>query len=401
MIQQRHATGHLAELSRYFPVVAITGPRQSGKTTLARQAAANKPYVSLENPDVRLAASSDPRGFLRQYPGGAVIDEVQRFPDLLSYLQQIVDEEPEPGKWLLTGSRQFGLRSGITQSLAGRAGLLHLLPFAAYEWYGDNPPALDQLLWSGLYPPLLDRNIPAGIFMPQYVATYVERDVREILELRDIGLFSRFVRLCAGRAGQLLNLTSLANDVSVSHHTVRSWIDVLEASYLVFRLPPWHVNLTKRLVKTPKLFFYDTGLLCWLLGISSAQQLSTHALRGAIFENWVIIEVLKAMYNQGTTPEVYFFRDHSGNEVDLLITIDGMTHAIEIKSGETLNASYFDGLDKLEQLAKTACQTRHLVYAGNEALTRHNVQVHGWKGLAQAPLKVLTAAPATQSTTPT
>lgn len=390
MARERSANGHLTDLARYFPVVAITGPRQAGKTTLARLTFQQKPYVSLENPDVRWTASADPRGFLNRYSDGAILDEVQRLPELFSYLQQLVDEDSRPGKWVLTGSRQFGLRSGITQSLAGRAGLLHLLPFATYEWFQENLPQLDELLWAGLYPPLLDRSIPPGIFMPQYAATYVERDVRDILELRDVGVFSRFIRLCAGRAGQLLNLTSLANDVAVSHHTVRSWLDVLEASYLVFRLAPWHVNLAKRLVKAPKLYFYDTGLLCWLLGISSAEQLSVHANRGAIFENWVTVEVLKALYNHGTTPEIYFYRDHTGNEVDLLIAAGDKLHAVEIKAGATLNSSYFDGLHKFERLVTSACLSQHLVYAGTDEPRHGNIQVHGWRGLARDPLARLT-----------
>ncbi len=391
MLRTRSAIGHVADLARYFPVVAITGPRQAGKTTLARLTFPQKPYVSLENPDVRWTVTSDPRGFLNRYSGGAIIDEVQRVPDVFSYLQQLVDENPSPGRWVLTGSRQFGLRSGITQSLAGRAGLLHLLPFATHEWFAESLPALDELLWTGLYPPLLDRSIPPGIFMPQYVATYVERDVRDILELRDVGVFSRFIRLCAGRVGQLLNLTSLGNDVSVSHHTVRAWLDVLEASYLVFRLPPWHANVAKRLVKSPKLYFYDTGLLCWLLGISSAEQLLVHAQRGAIFENWVAVEVLKSMHNQGKPPQLYFFRDHTGNEVDLLISSGDKLHAIEIKSGETLNSSYFEGLHVFERLVKTACASQHVVYAGTDEPRHRNIQVHGWRGLVQKPFAHLTA----------
>jgi uncharacterized protein len=396
-VHQRIAAGQLANLARYFPVVAVTGPRQSGKTTLARSAFADKPYVSFENPDVRWTAESDPRGLLNRYPQGAVFDEVQRFPELLSYLQQVVDEDPVPGRWLLTGSRQFGLLSGITQSLAGRVGLVQLLPFATYEWFGTSPPSLDDLLWAGLYPPLLDRNIPAGLFMSQYVATYVERDVREVLELRDIGLFSRFVRLCAGRAGQLLNLSSLANDASVSHHTARTWIDVLEASYLVFRLQPWHENFGKRIVKTPKLYFVDTGLLCWLLGIGSADQLSNHAMRGAIFENWVMADVLKARYNQGLNSEMYFFRDHAGHEVDLLINESTGLHAVEIKSGMTLNADYFKGLRKFAETAGSQCQTQHVIYAGSNDIVQNSVEVHGWRSFAQLPLASVTSNPDTRA----
>jgi len=385
-MRPRAAASQLIELARYFPVLAITGPRQSGKTTLARSFAPDKPYVSLENPDVLWGAEADPRGFLARYPTGAIFDEAQRFPALFSYLQQVVDDAPVPGRWILTGSRQFGLRSRITQSLSGRVGLLQLLPFGTKEWFGDAPPPIDELLHDGLYPPKLDRQIPVGVFMSQYVATYLERDVREILELRDVAAFSRFVRLCAGRAGQLLNHSSLGADASVSHNTAKTWLDVFEASYVVVRLAPWHENFGKRIVKTPKLYFVDTGLLCWLLGIRDASQLSTHALRGAIFENWVVMEVLKARANRGLVPDLYFFRDHQGNEVDLLIQDGGNLHAIEIKSGATLNSGFFKGLHSFAQLSGQHCLSRHLVFGGQENHNQAGVSVHGWKAFASDPL---------------
>lgn len=386
----RQAERHLAELARYFPVLGITGPRQSGKTTLARAFAPNKPYVSLENPDVLWSAEADPRSFLQRYPAGAIFDEAQRFPALFSYLQQIVDEAPVPGRWILTGSRQFGLRSSISQSLAGRVGMLQLLPFSTKEWFGSDPPALDELLCDGLYPPKLDRAIPVGMFMSQYVATYVERDIREVLALRDVSAFSRFVRLCAGRAGQLLNLSALGAEASVTHSTAKTWLDVLEASYIIVRLRPWHENFGKRIVKTPKLYFVDTGLLCWLLGISDAQQLSTHAMRGAIFENWVITEVLKARANRGLVPDLYFFRDHLGNEVDLLVHDSGNLHAVEIKSGATLNTDFYKGLAAFAATSGARCSSRHLVFGGNENQVQNGTSIHGWQALAADPLAVTT-----------
>lgn len=260
-MKPRSASQTLEELRRFFPIVALTGPRQVGKTTLARLQFPGKPYVSLENPHLRDQALTDPLGFLARYPEGAILDEVQRVPELFSYLQQIVDENPTPGRFVLTGSHQFGLRSRISQSLAGRVGLVHLLPFSTSEWHGADLPKIDDMLFRGLFPPVLDREIPPQVWFPQYVATYVERDVREILSIKDLGAFSRFVRLCAARCGQLLNLSSLAADCGITHNTAKSWIDVLEASYLIVQLRPWHENFGKRLIKTPKLYLTDTGLL--------------------------------------------------------------------------------------------------------------------------------------------
>jgi predicted AAA+ superfamily ATPase len=381
----REAKLHLRKLASFFPVLAITGPRQSGKTTLARNVFGSKPYVSLENPDILWGAESDPRGFLAKYPDGAIFDEAQRFPALFSYLQQIVDKNPTPGRYILTGSRQFDLRSRISQSLAGRVGLIHLHPFATNEWYTtDSLPPLDNILYQGLYPPVLDRNIPPEIWFPQYVATYVERDVRDILPVRDIGAFSRFIRLCAGRVGQLLNLSSLASDVGITHNTAKAWIDVLEASYLIIQLQPWHENFGKRLIKTPKLYFTDTGLLCWLLGIANAEQLSVHSMRGSIFENWVIMDTLKHRRNIGIEPNLYFWRDQAGLEVDLL-QIDGTSFvATEIKSGMTLSQDSFKGLKSFAKLAKDRLTGLQLIYGGDGAFTQLGVEVQGWKEFSRA-----------------
>lgn len=384
-MKPRKASQILAELGRFFPVVALTGPRQVGKTTLARHHFSEKPYVSLENPDLQGQAQSDPRGFLARYPNGVILDEIQRVPELFSYLQQIVDEDRAPGRFVLTGSHQFGLRSKISQSLAGRVGLVHLYPFSASEWHGTDLPNLDELLFRGLFPPVLDRDVPPRIWFPQYVSTYVERDVREILTIKDLGSFSRFVRMCAARTGQLLNLSSLAADCGITHNTAKSWIDVLEASYLVVQLRPWHENFGKRLIKTPKLYLTDTGLLCWLLGIESSQQLAIHAQRGAIFENWVVMESLKRARNQGKEPNLYFWRDQAGHEIDLLEVADGKLHATEIKSGATVPKDAFKGLRYFQELSGDQMGSRTLIHGGDGSYVQLGIQVRSWKDEALRP----------------
>lgn len=381
-MKPRFATEHLCELGKHFPIVALTGPRQAGKTTLAKLQFPGKPYVSLENPDQRWMAESDPRGFLARFPEGAILDEVQRTPELFSYLQQLVDEKPSPGLFVLTGSHQFGLRAKISQSLAGRVGLVHLLPFTSREWYGQNLPSLDELLHTGLFPPVLDRSIPPRLWYPQYVGTYVERDVREILPVKDLGAFSRFVRLCAARVGQLLNLSSLAADCGITHNTAKTWIDVLEASYLVVQLRPWHENFGKRLIKTPKLYFTDTGLLCWLLGIESPAQLSVHSQRGAIFENWMVMEEIKLARNKGEEPNLHFWRDQAGHEVDLLKVDAAGFRAIEIKSGATVPKDAFKGLEYFRELSGERLHGRLLVHGGEGSFEHKGVAVRSWKDQA-------------------
>ena len=282
----RDASSTALRLAQGFPVVVITGPRQSGKTTLARSAFADRPYVTLEDPEERAFAAADPRGFLARFPDGAVVDETQHCPDLFSYIQGIVDARPAAGRFVLTGSQQFGLLSRITQSLAGRAGLVQLLPFSTRELgsAGRLPASLDQLLWQGGYPPLYDRPLHPADWFANYVATYLERDVRQLLAVKDLGLFQRFVKLCAARTGQLLNLSALGADCGIAHVTAREWLAVLEASYLVALLPPHHRNFGKRVVKSPKLYFLDAGLAAYLLGIRDPAALGIHAQRGALFE---------------------------------------------------------------------------------------------------------------------
>ncbi|HEB57225.1 MAG TPA: ATP-binding protein, partial [Gammaproteobacteria bacterium] len=349
----RNTESRLQHFSDGYPVVVVTGPRQSGKSTFVRHAFPEHRYVSLEDLDQREFAETDPRGFLNQFSGGAILDEAQRCPALFSYLQTRVDERQRPGEFILTGSQQFGLLSGITQSLAGRAALLTLLPMSYDELQraGKINKNLDRILFDGAYPPIHDRGLEPHPWYGNYVRTYLERDVRELINVRDLGTFQRFLKLCAGRTGQLLNLSSLANDCGITHNTAKAWISVLEASYIVHLLPPHHQDFNKRLVKTPKLYFLDTGLASWLLGIQNSEQLATHVQRGALFETWVISELLKARYNAGETSNLYFWRDRSGHEVDLLIDQGTHLSPLEIKSGQTINRDYFKGLDFWRKLA--------------------------------------------------
>jgi predicted AAA+ superfamily ATPase len=379
----RHAEKLLLELAKGYPAIAITGPRQSGKTTLTRYVFKNKPYVSLENPDLREMSQIDPRGFLDKYKNGAVFDEVQRSPQLFSYLQEIIDENNKPGRFVLTGSQQFGLFSGISQSLAGRVGLVHLLPFTYHELYsqkqyksGSND--LDHVLFTGLYPPIHDRNLDPHIWYGNYIQTYIERDVRQMINIRDLNAFQRFIRLCAGRAGQLMNLSGLAEDCGITHNTAKSWISILEASYIIFLLQPHHANFNKRIIKTPKLYFYDTGLAAWLLSVNNPDQLNIHSLRGALFESFVISEFFKAQFNRGYKPNYFFWRDRSGNEIDFLIEQGNKLKPYEIKSGKTINQHYFKGLKKWMSLAGDSGIEPTLIYGGDTSVRQNEFNIVSW-----------------------
>lgn len=373
-----------------FSIVTITGPRQSGKTTLARAIFSDKPYFSLEDPDVRQLAMDDPRGFLARMPEGAVLDEVQRAPDILSYLQSHVDERGRMGLFLLTGSQHFGLISDITQSLAGRTAFIELLPFSMNELDQAKirPPDLEEMLFLGGYPPLYDRGLSPRDWMPAYVTAYLERDVRQLLKVQDLDSFQRFLRLCAGRSGQLLNLSSLATDCGITHNTAKSWISVLEASYIVFRLRPHHANFRKRLVKSPKLYFHDPGLLCWLLGIQNAEQIKTHPLRGAIFETFIVSEIKKSRLNRSLNIDVFFWRDSNGREIDLVADSGGRLMPVEIKSGQTINRDFFQNIEHWMALAGNSAVVPTLIYGGDWETVRKGVRVLGWRkvDLALAPL---------------
>lgn len=370
-----------------YPVVTLTGPWQSGKTTLCRAAFPDKPYISLEPLETRSFALGDPRGFLAQYPDGAVLDEVQHAASLLSYIQELVDQDPAPGRFILTGSQHFGLSDAVSQSLAGRTAILHLLPPSLTELrqFPAAPKDLFSTLFMGAYPRIHEQGIPPERWLADYVATYVQRDVRQVLNVGDLLSFNTFLRLCAGSTGQELNLSRLGADAGISQPTAKAWLSVLESSFLCFRLGPWHRNHRKRLVKAPKLHFYDAGLVCYLLGIRNVQQLETHPSRGAIFETWVASEVMKMHLHQGLEATAFHYREVSGSEVDLILQAPDRTRLVEFKSGRTIDASWLKPLmDAKESLATGASGQAFepiLVYGGDEQQVRSGVHIHPWDRL--------------------
>lgn len=366
----------LRERSTQYPVVTLTGPRQSGKTTLCRAAFPQKPYINLESPDVREFARTDPRGFLASYPDGAILDEIQRTPELPSYLQPVIDDSGAPGQFILTGSQQFEVMTNIGQSLAGRTALLKLLPLSIEELSNAKiNMENDELLLTGFYPRIYDVGLKPSQVLGDYVETYVERDIRQLISIKDLALFQKFVRLCAGRVGQLLNLQSLGNDVGISHTTARSWLTLLQAGYVVFLLQPWHNNIAKRQIKSPKLYFYDVGLASWLLGAEDERHVKYHPLRGNLFENLVIMEALKYRYHRDERSNLYFWRDGKGNEVDLLVENGPDIAPVEIKSGATINDDYFKGLRTFTGKLSRQPKTSALVYAGTEQQKRSDLTI--------------------------
>lgn len=372
---ERDITACLVRLFRQYPFVTVTGPRQSGKTTLCRAAFPHLKYVNLEAPDLREFAQSDPRRFLSQLNGGAIIDEVQHVPELLSYLQVLADERGRNSQFVLTGSEHFRLSQAISQSLSGRTALLRLLPFSLKELERTGASiAVDDLLYSGFYPRIHDQKLEPRQALGDYFETYVERDVRRMGEIRNLSSFRNFVRLCAGRTGQLINLSSLGADAGVSHTTAREWLTLLETSYIVFQLPPFHANIRKRLIKSPKLYFYDVGLASYLIGIEHAGQIATHPLRGSLFENMVVAEILKHRFNRGNRSNLSFFRDSRGLECDLFYQTGSGIGAIEIKAGSTITSAYFDSLQRVARLLPQI-STKVVVYGGATNQSRSAIEV--------------------------
>ena len=388
---KRNIAPVLLQLATQYPVITLTGPRQSGKTTLTRRLFSDKPYVTLEDPDTRRFATEDPRGFLMQFAQGAILDEIQRAPELTSYLQGLVDADPKPGRFVLSGSHQFELMSQVSQSLAGRTAVLRLLPFTLAEVHrlrgGMASQDLAQTLLTGFYPRIHDQSLDPSQALADYFATYVQRDLRQLAAVQDLQRFERFVRLCAGRTGQLLNLSSLGNDAGVTHSTARAWIDLLQSSYIVHLLPPWFANTGKRLVKASKLYFHDVGLACWLLGLRSAEQVARDPLWGSLFENFVIMEAMKDRLNAGETSEMYFYRDSEGNEVDLLIPVGTKMHAIEIKAGATINPDYFKGLKTFAAHQPAVFASGCVVFGGANGQNRSDWPVHAWHQLQHTPAR--------------
>ena len=378
---QRQALNLLLQRATLYPVVTVLGPRQSGKTTLCRMAFPDKPYVNLEQPDVREFAQQDPKAFLAQFPDGAVLDEIQNVPSLLSWIQVLTDADPRKGRFVLTGSHQLQVSAQVTQSLAGRTAVLELLPLSLSELAKASdlptvePADANVLMLQGGYPRIHAQGMPPEVMLSDYFATYVERDVRQLINLRHLREFGQCVRLLAGRTGQLLNQTSLGNEVGVSSNTITQWLSILEASFLVFSLAPWSVNIGKRLVKSPKIYFYDVGLACWLLGIKTVEQLQHHPLRGALFENLVVLEVLKSLRNQGLRDPLYFFRDSNGLEIDLLLDHADGLQLVEIKASQTVSAALFKNLRTVSSLLGDRVKTQHLIYGGAERQDRTGVEV--------------------------
>lgn len=368
---KRIAEARLIKLAKTFRCVAVVGPRQSGKTTLCRKVFGLKPYVSLENPDMLEFAITDPRGFLAQYKKGAILDEIQRAPHLFSYLQQILDETKKKGLFILTGSNNFLLQSGITQTLSGRIAYLQLLPLSLQELKESKKIKADYHwhILQGGYPEVIAKKISPADWYAGYISTYVERDVRQLKNVSNLSLFIKLLRLCAGRTGQVLNLTSLSNDCGIDQKTVAAWLSVLQSSYIIYLLKPYHSNFNKRVIKTPKLYFYDTGVACSLLGIGNAKQMAHHAAKGSLFENMIISELLKERFNAGATDNLYYWRDKTGNEVDVLIDAAGKLTAIELKAGETISSDFFKGLEYFSSLHTKRIQ-QLLIYGGKQEQKR-------------------------------
>jgi predicted AAA+ superfamily ATPase len=371
----------LQEALQYFPVLSLTGPRQSGKTTLVRSLFPEFRYVTLEDPALRAYANEDPRGFLTSYGVRLIIDEAQYAPELFSYIQITVDELRQTGLYILTGSQHFLMSEKITQSLAGRVAIFVLLPFSHPEILSGGLPAssVEERIFRGAFPDLYSRHTPPHLFYSSYLQTYLERDVRQLLNVGDLATFQSFMKICAGMCGQQFNMSTIAIEIGVSVPTVKRWLSVLETSFAVFLQRPYYRNFQKRLVKTPRLFFYDTGLACYLLGIQSAEQLDNYYQKGAIFENWIIAELAKWRYHQGIRPNIYYWRDSTGREVDCVLEEQGLLKLVEIKSGKTIKPEFFKNLDFLQKNESLPAHKSYVIYGGEEHQIREKATVLGWQ----------------------
>jgi uncharacterized protein len=376
----REITGKLKQLLRYYPIVSLNGPRQSGKSTILKNTFPKLDYISLENPDDYQLAKEDPKRFLSNFSKGAILDEVQHAPELFNYIQTVVDSNPKI-KFVLSGSQNFLINHKISQSLAGRVGILTLLPLTLQEIASYKGNTFETRAFQGFYPRVFDKKIPPSLFYPSYVQTYIQRDVLQLLRISDVSLFQKFLRMLANRAGQSLNMNSLANDVGVALNTIKAWISVLEASYIVYLLKPYYKNFDKRLSKTPKIYFYDTGLLCYLLGITEAKQITHHFARGHIFENMVIIDILKTRLNKANFADLYFIQDKLGREIDLVIEKNNSLVAIEIKSSETKSNDFFDNLQYFTKTLTDTIQSRFVIYIGDTAMKTIHGEYLQWKAL--------------------
>jgi len=376
----RKAGEYIRQQATVFPIVAVTGPRQAGKMTLLRNLLPDYKYVSLENPDNRNFAFSDPNGFLRKYDRYSIIDEVQQVPQLFSFIQTIADQDRIMGQYILSGSQHFPLLERITQSLAGRVSLVRLLPLQFSELKDAKLfiNHLSGIIFKGFYPAIFDRNIPPAQYYTNYIETYVERDLRSMINIRDLTSFRTFLKLCAGRVGQITNMVSLANDCGISSPTAKSWLSILEASFIIFLLPPYYRNFNKRLIKSPKLYFYDTGLVCNLLGMQQESQVDTYYQKGALFENLVIAEIMKQKLHEGNTTPFYYWRDNTGNEIDLIIENFQAIEAYEMKAGATINQDFFKAFKYLAGIKTLQVSSQTLVYGGDQEQQREGVNIVGW-----------------------
>lgn len=375
----------LKAAARKYPVVGIVGPRQSGKTTLAQSVFNRHPYVSLEKPSDLAFALEDPEGFLNQFPRGAIIDEIQRAPKLFSYIQVIVDQRQKAGMFIITGSQNFGLLEKINQSLAGRISIQKLLPFSLEELTGTNfaPQTLEHILFYGGYPRIYDKHLAPTDWLSNYVQAYLERDVRSIKNIGDLSTFQRFLKMCAYRSGKILSLSSLANDCGITHNTAKAWLSVLEASFIVFLLNPYHKNFNKRLIKAPKLYFLDVGLMCFLMGINKERDIRLHPEIGAIFETFIMSELVKTRMHRGLPLNLFFWRDKLGKEIDCIAESGQHVLPIEIKSGQTINSFYFDNLTYWTKLAKRKPADSVMIYTGKESQKRSNGQIFSWRDIVK------------------